>query len=79
VVYNGTAETLGAIIEEKDVKQPQIQQKDTENIYKMQCFPLYSILLAIGRTDVDYFGLDVEGAEYNILKTIPWHKVNMKV
>ncbi|XP_046641070.1 protein Star-like [Daphnia pulicaria] len=78
VVYNGTAKTLGAIIEEKDVKQPQSQHKDTENIYKMQCFPLYSILLAIGRTDVDYFGLDVEGAEYKILKTIPWHKVNMK-
>ena len=79
MVYNSTAEMLGAIIEEKDVKQPLSQQKDTENIYKMQCFPLYSILLAIGRTDVDYFGLDVEGAEYKILKTIPWHKVNMKV
>jgi hypothetical protein len=35
VVYSGTAETFGAIIEEKDVKQPQSQQKDTESIYKM--------------------------------------------
>jgi hypothetical protein len=69
---------LGAIIEEKDTKRPQ-SQKDNENIYKMQCFPLYSILLATGRTDIDYFGLDVEGSEYKILQTIPWHKVNIKV
>ena len=52
---------------------------NTENIYKMQCFPLYSILLAIGKTDIDYFSLDVEGSEYKILKTIPWHKVDIKV
>ena len=36
-------------------------------VFKMQCFPLYSILKAIGRTDIDYFSLDVEGAEYEIL------------
>ncbi len=50
-----------------------------EVIYTVQCFPLYSILLAIGRTKVDFFGLDVEGSEYKILKTIPWHKVDIKV
>ena len=50
-----------------------------ESVYAVQCFPFYSILLAVGRTDVDYFGLDVEGAEYKILETIPWHKVNIKV
>lgn len=53
--------------------------KNTDNVYKMQCFPLYSILLAIGKTDIDYFSLDVEGYEYKILNTIPWHKVNVKV
>ncbi len=52
---------------------------DTENIYKTQCFPLYSILLAIGKTEIDYFGLDVEGSEYKILNTVPWHKVDIKV
>ena len=35
--------------------------------------------LAIGKTDIDYFSLDVEGSEYKILKTIPWHKVDIKV
>jgi hypothetical protein len=87
VIYNGTRGAYGAILEEKDAKQPnshspnnhQYNQKDTETIYKMQCFPLYSLLLAIGRTHVDYFGLDVEGSEYKILKTVPWHKVDIKV
>jgi hypothetical protein len=54
-------------------------QKDKENIYKIQCFPLYSILLAINRTHVDYFSLDIEGAELKVLSTIPWHKVYIKV
>lgn len=54
-------------------------KKDTADVYKMQCFPLYSLLIAVGRTRVDYFSLDVEGAEYKILKTIPWAKVDIKV
>ena len=45
----------------------------------VQCFPLYSILLAVGRTQVDFFSLDVEGHELRILKTIPWHKVDIAV
>ena len=45
----------------------------------VQCFPIYSILLALGRTEVDYFSLDVEGAELDVLKTIPFDKVNIKV
>lgn len=45
----------------------------------MQCFPLYSILLALDNPIVDYFSLDVEGAEMAILRTIPWDKVNIKV
>lgn len=37
------------------------------------------MLVAVGRTQVDYFSLDVEGSEYKILTTIPWHKVDIKV
>ena len=50
-----------------------------KNYLKVQCFPLYSILLAIGRLDVDYFSLDVEGAERGVLDTIPWDKVNIRL
>ena len=48
-------------------------------MYKVQCFPLYSILVAIGRTTIDYFSLDVEGFELDVLRTIPWDKVDIKV
>ena len=41
----------------------------------VQCFPLYTILLALGNPVVDYFSLDIEGAEYPVLKTIPFEKV----
>ena len=40
--------------------------------------PLYTILLAMGNPTVHYFSLDIEGAEFPVLKTIPWDKVPMK-
>ncbi|TRY67100.1 hypothetical protein TCAL_14697 [Tigriopus californicus] len=46
---------------------------------KAQCFPLYSVLLALGNPKVDYFSLDIEGAEIPVLKTIPWDKVDITV
>lgn len=46
---------------------------------KVQCYPLYTALLAIGVETVDFFSLDIEGAELNILKTLPFHKINIKV
>lgn len=52
---------------------------EKEGIVRRQCFPLYSILLAVGRVQVDYFSVDVEGSEAQILETIPWHKVDIKV
>ncbi|XP_046450489.1 protein Star-like [Daphnia pulex] len=84
VVFNATVGTLGSILEDQknsdqtsDKKKTE-SAKGTENIYKVQCFPLYSMLVAVGRTRVDYFSLDVEGSEYKILATIPWHKVDIK-
>ena len=46
---------------------------------RMQCFPLYSILKAIGNPRVDLFSLDIEGAEFQVLQTIPWDKVDIRV
>ena len=44
---------------------------DTMRTIKVQCFPIYSVLKAIGNPRIDYFSLDIEGAElqvtYNIL------------
>lgn len=54
----------------KDIKRRTIQ---------MQCFPVYSILQALGNPTVHYFSLDIEGAETMVLKTIPFDKVDIKV
>ena len=40
--------------------------------------PLYSLLLAMGNPRVDYFSLDVEGAEMAVLRTIPWKKLDIR-
>ena len=63
------------------IQEKEKQSKDVVKGEKisLQCFPLYSILLAIGRTRVDFFSLDVEGHELRILNTIPWHKVDIQV
>ena len=43
------------------------------------CILLFSILEAIGMTHINFFSLDVEGAELDILKTSPFEKVNIDV
>ena len=45
----------------------------------VQCFPLYSLLLALNQTNVDYFSLDIEGDELHVLKTIPFDKLRIEV
>lgn len=93
MVFNATVGSLGAILERYDeqpipvstseknhLRQEEGSSKsDVPYLYKAQCFPLYSMLIAVGRTQVDYFSLDIEGSELQVLKTIPWHKVDIKV
>lgn len=46
---------------------------------KIQCFPIYSVLRAIGTRTVDYFSLDIEGAEYQVLSTIPMQTSDIRL
>ena len=56
-------------------------QKELEKglSYNLQCFPVYSLLLALGNPTVNYFSLDSEEAEYLVLQIIPWDKVDIEV
>lgn len=45
----------------------------------VQCFPLYSMLLASNGMSVDFLSLNAGGQGIKILKTIPWKNVNIKV
>ena len=46
-------------------------------LLQVQCFPLYSVLMAIGNPHIDYFSLDIEGAELVMLQTLPWNEISM--
>ena len=50
-----------------------------QNTIKMQCMPLYSLIMAMGNPTVNYFILDIEGAELQVLKTLPWDRVDIEV
>jgi len=49
------------------------------SVIEMQCFPLYSLLLAMGNPTVNLFVLDIEGFELAVLESIPWDKVDIEV
>ena len=53
--------------------------EENAEVIKALCLPFVSILHAIGNPSVDYFSLDIEGVELDVLKTIPWDKVDIKV
>ena len=47
---------------------------------KVECYPLYSLFLAVGISHkIDFLSLDIEGAELAVLKTIPWDKVRIEL
>ncbi|XP_050423715.1 uncharacterized protein LOC126835279 isoform X2 [Adelges cooleyi] len=62
---------------EDEVIPNDIERKNAPRV-RVQCFPLYTYLLALNITVVDYFSLDVEGSELNVLKTIPFDKIDIK-
>ncbi|XP_060086052.1 uncharacterized protein LOC132565429 [Ylistrum balloti] len=70
---------LGRIIHESSVSAWSKRKGVKAVPIEVQCFPLYSILLAINRTTVDFFSLDIEGDELGVLKTIPFHKVDIRM
>jgi len=47
--------------------------------FEVQCFPIYAILAAVNVSVVDYFSLDVEGIEMQVLESIPFDRVLIKV
>ncbi|XP_045170262.2 uncharacterized protein LOC123532763 [Mercenaria mercenaria] len=69
----------GRVVHNQEAKDWIKKQYIAKDEVQVQCFPLYSILLALNQLTVDFFSLDVEGDELNVLKTIPWNKVNIKM
>ncbi|CAC5382438.1 unnamed protein product [Mytilus coruscus] len=61
--------SVGKLLQDQNLKG--------KNIVDVQCFPFYSIMKALNVTHVDFFSLDVEGAELQVLRTIPFGKIDI--
>lgn len=46
---------------------------------EVNCYPLYSYLLAVGRTDIDFLVININGHELKVLQSLPWDKVYIHV
>ncbi|XP_076169653.1 uncharacterized protein LOC143147854 isoform X3 [Ptiloglossa arizonensis] len=44
----------------------------------VQCFPFIHYMMALNITTVNYFSLDIEGNELQVLKTIPFDMINIE-
>ena len=54
-------------------------KKDWHSFVDVTCVPLFGVLKALNVTKVDYFSLDVEGAEMDVLRTIPFDDLDITV
>jgi FkbM family methyltransferase len=46
---------------------------------QVDCYPLANILAAANVSRLDLLSLDVQGAELDILRTIPWDVIDIQV
>ncbi|KAL1459662.1 hypothetical protein WDU94_011620 [Cyamophila willieti] len=53
--------------------------KSIKGYIKITCFPLYSVMAAFKSTNLDLLKLNLKEADYQVLKTLPWTKVCIKV
>ena len=55
------------------------EKEEKEEGPEFQCFPLYSVLLALDSPTVTLLSLDIEGAEFEVFRNLPWDKVDIEV
>jgi len=48
-------------------------------VAQVHCMPFFSIYRVIARKEIDFFVLDIEGHEVEVLHTIPFEKINILV
>nr|XP_045621783.1 protein Star-like isoform X2 [Procambarus clarkii] len=53
--------------------------KNSSQTFQTTAIPFYSLLLALNITQIDYFSIDIEGAEMKVLRTIPWDKIKIRL
>jgi len=56
-----------------------VKKNFKRTVTKVPCIPIFSVLLALNVTTVDFFTLDVEGSQLDILRTIPFDSILIKI
>ena len=69
---------LGGHLAERIIDDPKsgLEDKAGNKKARVQCVPFFAALKAIGNPRIDYFSLDVDGPELQILNSIPWDEVS---
>ena len=73
------AHNTGRLVHNKEIENWMKTHRRDRQDTQVQCFPLYSLLLALNRTRVDFLSLDVEGDELYVLQTIPYDKIDIRM
>ena len=81
IVTFDAADQIGGIVNEETGSKPGdgLTLEGAREEIRLQCVPLYSVLQALGNPRVDFFSLDIEGADLQVLKTIPFDLVDFSV
>ena len=79
-VFGGINKELANVDNKNLVRMRDSIPENMRSKETVECYPLYSLLLAIHMVDkVDLLSLDIEGAELAVLRAIPWTKVNIEL
>ena len=73
-----TMQAVGGVVDEMLPQHKKAINSKSAKV-EVQCFPFFSVMKAIKRKHIDFFSLDVEGAEIGILKTIPFSELIIDV
>ncbi|KAK7075809.1 hypothetical protein SK128_010331 [Halocaridina rubra] len=50
-----------------------------EDLIRIKTFPLFTMLLALNVSTVDFLSLDIEGDELKVLRSVPWSRVIIRL
>ncbi|KAL1401549.1 hypothetical protein pipiens_006521 [Culex pipiens pipiens] len=66
--------------DDSEVRINSVLDEETEWFHpRVKCFPVYTLMLAVNRTSIDVMSLGCQGQELQILQTIPFDRVHVKV
>ena len=58
---------------------PELLKDHADGLPIIPCHPLANVLPVLGVTHIDFFSLDVEGAELQVLQTFPFNSVTVSI